>query len=121
MQAGLDEKVASRSNSILSPSGTVTDLPQAADIDKKSIDSNHNHLPAESTLGEVEKGREDRGEVDHHGRKPNALSVLPPFKKSLLLLLFVSLPPPRPYIIVANTLSPPPCSSMSQVFPPHSS
>lgn len=84
-----DDKTLTRSNSTLSPSHTVTDLQNEA-FEKKSDDSNHNHLPAESTLGAVEKGREDRGEVDHRNHKPNALSSLPPVKKAMLLLFFVS-------------------------------
>lgn len=88
-EVALGEKVTSRSNSFLSPSHTVTDLQNEA-FEKKSEDSNHNSLPAESTLGAVEKGREDRGEVDHHGRKPNVLASLPAVKKGLLLLFFVS-------------------------------
>jgi hypothetical protein len=44
-------------------------------------------LPAESTLGKVERLKEENGEVNHT-RADNALSVLSPGRKSVLMLSF---------------------------------
>ncbi|BEJ11140.1 hypothetical protein CspHIS471_0105620 [Cutaneotrichosporon sp. HIS471] len=80
LAADTDDKFAPRSDSILSVSNTITDF-QHLEIDKKTSDSDHGSIDG------AEKGK-DGPEVDQRTHKPNALSSLPPVKKSLLLLFF---------------------------------
>jgi hypothetical protein len=78
------------SSSDISRSATVTDLDNMHKGDKTSVyspDGKGVPLPAESTLGEVERLRLEKGEVVHED-KVNVLASLPNARKNILMLCF---------------------------------